>query len=112
MTIRTFLWHRTENAVHPECADSSLADVRLRSISNRQPRDDHHWKDNLQDLNATNDRPNVVNATAMGDFNRYAAPTAGTLGNLGRNTYTGPNAGIGTCPSAVDNPGPSMEVNS
>jgi len=49
-------------------------------------------KDNLGDLNTTNDRPNVVNASLpMGDFNRYATPAAGTLGNLGRNTYTGPN---------------------
>jgi outer membrane receptor protein involved in Fe transport len=48
--------------------------------------------DDLGDLNSTNDRPNVVNpALAPGDFNRYARATAGTLGNLGRNTYTGPN---------------------
>jgi len=45
-----------------------------------------------KDLNATNDRPNLVDASlGQGDINRYAAATAGTLGNLGRNTYTGPN---------------------
>jgi hypothetical protein len=44
------------------------------------------------DLNGTNDRPNLVNASlAPGDFNRYAPAAKGTLGNLGRNTYTGPN---------------------
>jgi hypothetical protein len=48
--------------------------------------------DNGLDLNTTNDRPNLVNPSLpIGDFNRYAVPAAGTLGNLGRNTYTGPN---------------------
>ena len=48
--------------------------------------------DSNHDLNAFNDRPNIANASlASGDFNRYAAAAAGTLGNLGRNTYVGPN---------------------
>jgi outer membrane receptor protein involved in Fe transport len=48
--------------------------------------------DNLGDLNGTNDRPNLVNASLpQGDFNRYAPAASGTLGNLGRNTYVGPN---------------------
>ena len=49
--------------------------------------------DVLGDLNATNDRPNLVNASLpQGDFNRYTPAAKGTLGNLGRNTYTGPNS--------------------
>jgi len=49
--------------------------------------------DVLGDLNTTNDRPNLVNPSlAPGDFNRYAPAAKGALGNLGRNTYTGPNA--------------------
>jgi outer membrane receptor protein involved in Fe transport len=48
--------------------------------------------DVLGDLNTTNDRPNLVNPSLpQGDFNRYAPAPAGSLGNLGRNTYTGPN---------------------
>ncbi len=49
--------------------------------------------DVLGDLNLTNDRPNLVNASlAPGNFKRYAPANPGTLGNLGRNTYTGPNS--------------------
>jgi len=48
--------------------------------------------DTLGDLNITNDRPNLVNPSLpQGDFNRYAPAAPGSLGNLGRNTYTGPN---------------------
>jgi hypothetical protein len=48
--------------------------------------------DTLGDLNITNDRPNLVNPSLpQGDFNRYAPANPGSLGNLGRNTYTGPN---------------------
>ena len=44
-------------------------------------------------MNPTNDRPDLVNpALPPGDFNRYAPAAAGALGNLGRNTYTGPNS--------------------
>jgi outer membrane receptor protein involved in Fe transport len=49
--------------------------------------------DNLGDLNTTNDRPNVVNASlSQLDPNRYGLVPKGTLGNLGRNTYTGPGS--------------------
>jgi outer membrane receptor protein involved in Fe transport len=49
--------------------------------------------DVLGDLNTTNDRPNLVNASLpQGDFARYGAAPNATLGNLGRNTYTGPNS--------------------
>jgi hypothetical protein len=47
--------------------------------------------DTNEDLNAGDDRPNVVNASLpLGDFNRYFAAPLGTLGNVGRNTYVGP----------------------
>jgi outer membrane receptor protein involved in Fe transport len=47
--------------------------------------------DTNQDLNAGDDRPNVANASLpLGDFDRYAPAAAGTLGNVGRNTYIGP----------------------
>ncbi len=49
--------------------------------------------DTSLDLNAGDDRPNVVNASLpLGNFNRYAPATLGTLGNVGRNTYIGPGA--------------------
>jgi outer membrane receptor protein involved in Fe transport len=48
--------------------------------------------DNNGDLIPGNDRPNVVNPSLpAGDFNRYAPNAKGQLGNLGRNTYFGPN---------------------
>lgn len=48
--------------------------------------------DRNHDLNATNDRPSVADASlGIGDFNRYAASAIGSIGNVGRNTYIGPN---------------------
>lgn len=44
------------------------------------------------DLIPGNDRPDVVDASLpAGDFNRYADAPKGQNGNLGRNTYFGPN---------------------
>jgi outer membrane receptor protein involved in Fe transport len=48
--------------------------------------------DTLGDGRATNDRPNVVNPNLpAGDFARYANAPGGSIGNLGRDTYIGPN---------------------
>jgi outer membrane receptor protein involved in Fe transport len=48
--------------------------------------------DTLGDGRATNDRPNVVNPNLpAGDIARYAKAPKGSAGNLGRNTYIGPN---------------------
>lgn len=48
-------------------------------------------KDTNHDLNAGDDRPNVVNPNLpANDFARYALVTNGGLGDLGRNTYIGP----------------------
>jgi hypothetical protein len=45
------------------------------------------------DGRSTNDRPSLANASLdQGAFARYTTPTTlGTLGNVGRNTYIGPN---------------------
>ena len=48
--------------------------------------------DTLGDGRFTNDRPNVVNPSLpAGDYARYANALSGSAGNLGRNTYIGPN---------------------
>jgi hypothetical protein len=47
--------------------------------------------DRSQDLNPGDDRPNVVDASlALGNPLRYGLPAAGTIGNVGRNTYITP----------------------
>jgi hypothetical protein len=57
-----------------------------------RPDDIISGSDTLGDGRATNDRPNVVNPNLpAGDFARYAKALKGFAGDLGRNTYIGPN---------------------
>lgn len=98
--VVTYIWdvpyvHRTENAGYRilNALTAHWQTSGFATFQTGQPETIITGTDRLGDLNGTNDRPNVVSASlAMGDFNRYAVAPLGALGNLGRNTYTGPNS--------------------
>src|SRR5579883_620641 len=96
--VLTYIWdvpyvHRNEGAFRVlHALTSNWQWSGLATWQTGQPETIITGVDNGLDLNGTNDRPNLVDPSLpQGDFARYAVPASGTLGNLGRNTYTGPN---------------------
>jgi outer membrane receptor protein involved in Fe transport len=98
--VLTYIWdvpyvHSTENAGYRilNALTSHFQWSGFATFQTGQPETIIVGSDRQRDLNGTNDRPNLVDASLpQGDFNRYAAAAIGTIGNLGRNTYVGPNS--------------------